>query len=91
VVHRYHSLYPLDDPSRGSVFGYSTSVYKCISSLDGLPYVIRKIEGFRLSNEQALRMGDVWKQVKHPNIVSLTEVFISKDFGDVNGNPISVF
>lgn len=59
-------------------------MYKCISGIDGNAYAIRKIENFRLSNEHALRMGEMWKQVSHPNIIQLCEVFISKDFGDVN-------
>jgi PAB-dependent poly(A)-specific ribonuclease subunit 3 len=88
VVHKYHTLVPLDNPTRApntNIFGYVTSVYKAISSVDGLPYAIRKIENFRLSNEQALRMADRWKQIQSPNIVGLAEVFISKDFGEVNG------
>lgn len=50
MVHRYHSLYPLDHPNtkpNTTHFGYATSVYKCISSSDGYSYVIRKVEGKR--------------------------------------------
>eukprot|EP00027_Filamoeba_sp_ATCC50430_P018522 CAMPEP_0168565566 /NCGR_PEP_ID=MMETSP0413-20121227/13917_1 /TAXON_ID=136452 /ORGANISM="Filamoeba nolandi, Strain NC-AS-23-1" /LENGTH=657 /DNA_ID=CAMNT_0008597453 /DNA_START=148 /DNA_END=2121 /DNA_ORIENTATION=- len=86
-VHRYHSLFPLDDPQRpltSAVFGFPTTIYKAISSADGLPYVIRKIEGFRLSNEQPLRMGERWKNIHHPGIVQLHEIFVSKDFGNTN-------
>eukprot|EP01117_Protostelium_nocturnum_P017770 TRINITY_DN7291_c0_g1_i1.p1 TRINITY_DN7291_c0_g1~~TRINITY_DN7291_c0_g1_i1.p1 ORF type:complete len:626 (-),score=134.46 TRINITY_DN7291_c0_g1_i1:121-1998(-) len=90
-VHNFHGLVPLDDQSKSSTsnssanaFGYSTSLFKCFSSADGMPYVIRKIEGFRLANEAPLRMGESWKQINHPNIVKLYEIFISKDLGETN-------
>jgi PAB-dependent poly(A)-specific ribonuclease subunit 3 len=72
-------------------------VYKGISSADGMAYAIRRIDGFRLSNEHALKLADQWKQVtsndfcnntdqvQHPGIVTLSTTFISKDFGEVNG------
>ncbi|PRP78845.1 hypothetical protein PROFUN_01018 [Planoprotostelium fungivorum] len=99
TVGRYSSLFPLDEvknQSHGShststmAFGYPTNVYKCISQADGKHYVIRKIEdgadgaGFRLANETPLRMGETWKQVIHPSVVRLHEIFISRDFGDSN-------
>ncbi|KAJ3098041.1 PAB-dependent poly(A)-specific ribonuclease subunit 3, partial [Physocladia obscura] len=45
-IHGYHSLFPLDPkPEKLSkVFGFSTSVYKAVSSIDGKPYVLRRIE-----------------------------------------------
>ena len=54
-----------------------------LSNSDGMPYVLRRIEGFRLSNEHALKLGELWKQIRHPNIVGLTDIFVSKDFGGV--------
>jgi len=87
TVHHYHSLYPLDWPSRplnSGVYAYATSVYQCTSLVDGLPYVLRKVEGFRLSNQDALRHAELWKLFYHPNVVGLHEIFISKDFGDLN-------
>ncbi|KAK5582747.1 hypothetical protein RB653_004333 [Dictyostelium firmibasis] len=86
MLNKYHSLYPLDhDASRenqGKMFGYITSVYKAISTLDGLPYAIRRVEGFRLSSEYALQAAETWRNIQHPNIVSLKEIFVSKEFGD---------
>ena len=78
-------MFILYSPTNATIFGYPSSVFKVFSSVDGLPYVLRKMEGFRLSNENALRMGELWRQIQHPNIVGLHEIFISKDFGDVNG------
>ena len=84
-VSHYHSIFPLDsDAPKGNVFGWSTSVYQCVNMHDGLPYVIRKLDDFRPSNEQALKYAENWKQIVHPNIITLRELFISKDIGDVN-------
>jgi PAB-dependent poly(A)-specific ribonuclease subunit 3 len=86
-VHNYHNLVPLDDhsvPAHPGVFGFTTSVFKCTSSSDGLTYVIRRIEGYRPSNQQALKMGELWKRVRSPSVVPLSELFVSKDFGDTN-------
>jgi len=86
-VGQYHSLYPLDNPSRDTntkVFGYITTVYKCVSSVDGQTYAMRKIDGFRLTNKFAITAAEVWKHVQHPNIVSLRSIFASKEFGNTN-------
>jgi len=86
MLNKYHSLYPLDqDLSRenqGKMFGYTTSVYKAISTFDGLPYAIRRVEGFRLSSDYALQAAETWRNIQHPNVVSLKEIFVSKEFGD---------
>ncbi|KAI8621102.1 hypothetical protein BC830DRAFT_1095808 [Chytriomyces sp. MP71] len=83
-VHIYHSLYPLDDkPDRHSkVFGLPTSVYKAVSSMDGKPYVLRRIEGFRLISDTAISSVEPWRRLKHPSVVSVREAFTTKAFGD---------
>ncbi|ORY52958.1 hypothetical protein BCR33DRAFT_693378 [Rhizoclosmatium globosum] len=83
-IHIYHSLYPLDDkPDRHSkVFGFPTSVYKAISSMDGKPYVLRRIEGFRLLSETAMTSIEGWRRIKHAGVVSVREAFTTKAFGD---------
>ncbi|KAF9429611.1 PAB-dependent poly(A)-specific ribonuclease subunit 3 [Podila epigama] len=83
-LHEYHSLYPLDQVQEKSteVFGYPSSVYKCMCSVDGKPYALRRIEGFRLTNELAMQTIEGWRRIKHANIVSIREAFTSKAFGD---------
>ncbi|KAK9701551.1 PAB-dependent poly(A)-specific ribonuclease subunit 3 [Basidiobolus ranarum] len=84
-VHVYHSLYPLDDSSHTEskrMFGYPTSVYKATSSIDGQPYVLRRIEDFRLTNEAAMSTIENWRKISHPNIVSVREAFTTRAFGD---------
>ncbi|KAF9334565.1 PAB-dependent poly(A)-specific ribonuclease subunit 3 [Podila minutissima] len=83
-LHEYHSLYPLDMTQEKSteVFGYQSSVYKCMCSVDGKTYALRRIEGFRLTNELAMQTIEGWRRIKHANIVSIREAFTSKAFGD---------
>ncbi|KAF9355198.1 PAB-dependent poly(A)-specific ribonuclease subunit 3 [Mortierella sp. NVP85] len=83
-IHEYHSLYPLDPTQEKSteVFGYQSSVYKSMCSVDGRTYCLRRIEGFRLSNELAMQTIEGWRRIRHANIVSVREAFTSKAFGD---------
>lgn len=50
-VGRYHSLLPMEDnflrPQASKVFLFPTVLHKAISSIDGVAYTLRKIEGFR--------------------------------------------
>ncbi|CAO3565111.1 unnamed protein product [Mortierella alpina] len=83
-LHEYHSLYPLDLTQERSteVFGYQSSVYKSTCSQDGRTYALRRIEGFRLTNELAMQTIESWRRIRHANIVSIREAFTSKAFGD---------
>ncbi|KXS11673.1 hypothetical protein M427DRAFT_102239, partial [Gonapodya prolifera JEL478] len=82
-LYNYHSVYPLEQPKMipGS-FGYMTSVYRVTGSVDGKPYVLRRVEGFRLMNEMAMSTIDPWRRLRHVNIVSVREAFTTKAFGD---------
>jgi PAB-dependent poly(A)-specific ribonuclease subunit 3 len=77
-------LNPLDEvePPKKQVtmFGHPTHVYKCINSIDGIAYVLRRIEGFRLQSEIALTPVELWKRVRHPNVVALHHALVSKEF-----------
>ncbi|ORX99458.1 hypothetical protein K493DRAFT_110095 [Basidiobolus meristosporus CBS 931.73] len=84
-VNTYHSLSLLDNPKipkSKKLFGYSTSVYKAVSSNDEKPYVLRRVENFRLANETAMSTIDNWRKISHPNIVSVREAFTTRAFGD---------
>ncbi|KAI9143254.1 hypothetical protein BKA69DRAFT_1133639 [Paraphysoderma sedebokerense] len=84
-VYNYHSLYPIESSNPSSetnYFGYATQVYRATSSVDGLPYCLRKIEGFRLLNETAMTSLDPWRRIRHPSIVNVREAFTTKAFGD---------
>lgn len=83
-VHVYHSLVPLDTSfdQNDRVFGYPTWAYKAVSSSDGLTYCLRRVEGFRLTNEKAIHTIRRWNKLSSPSIVKLHEAFTTRAFGD---------
>ncbi|KAI8983560.1 hypothetical protein BDB01DRAFT_722793 [Pilobolus umbonatus] len=84
-VHVYHSLCPLESnlPDKPNQFyGHRSTVYKSICSVDGRPYVLVRIEDYRLSNESAISAVENWRRIRHCNIVSIREAFTTRAFGD---------
>jgi PAB-dependent poly(A)-specific ribonuclease subunit 3 len=88
-VDHYHSLFPLEaidatppDRQGQRTFGYASTCYKAVDARDGLVYVLRRIHGFKLSSTKAVNEAAKWKKIRHPNIVSLREMFTTKNFGD---------
>ncbi|KIW43940.1 uncharacterized protein PV06_04986 [Exophiala oligosperma] len=83
-IENYHSLVPLDATHKSSsVLGnYNSWIYKAQSNANGHFFVLRRIEGFRLTNEMAIRAGQTWKSVISPNIVRTIDVFTNRGFGD---------
>mmetsp|Transcript_10179 Transcript_10179/g.25523 ORF Transcript_10179/g.25523 Transcript_10179/m.25523 type:complete len:896 (-) Transcript_10179:15-2702(-) len=88
MIHRYHSILSLESPDKDGIksqlYGFPTSVYKCTSTTDNLPYALRRIEGARLANEYGLAVIDLWRGLKHPNLVQLRELFMSKQYKGIN-------
>ncbi|WPH03530.1 PAB-dependent poly(A)-specific ribonuclease subunit pan3 [Acrodontium crateriforme] len=84
VVEHFHSLVALDTSSQkaSTAFGYPTSIYKAISSKDGHTYALRRIEGFRLTNEVAIRPIQAWKRINNANVVQVYDAFTGRWFGD---------
>lgn len=79
----YHSLVPLDlNIGSKDAFGHTSWAYKAISSVDGKPYCLRRIEGFKLTNEKALKTVQSWRSLNDPNVVELREAFTTMAFGD---------
>jgi PAB-dependent poly(A)-specific ribonuclease subunit 3 len=68
------------EPSR--VFGYRSTAYKALCTLDGKAYVLRRLEGFRLQHEAAIGLVERWRRIRHPSIVSVREAFTTRAFGD---------
>jgi len=82
-LHIYHSFNIIKESEKSTkTFGYPTSVYKSISSVDGKAYALRRVEGYRLANEMAMKSIENWRRINHSNIVSLKEAFTTKAFGD---------
>eukprot|EP00053_Salpingoeca_punica_P015251 m.140121 g.140121 ORF g.140121 m.140121 type:complete len:615 (-) comp16664_c0_seq2:177-2021(-) len=83
-VDNYHSLVPLEhqSPDAGQVLRLPSAVYKAFCVTDGLPYCLRRIMGYRLTESKSMQFVDLWKKVNHPNVIALKEVFTTKDFQD---------
>ncbi|KAI9825533.1 MAG: hypothetical protein M1819_000525 [Sarea resinae] len=83
-LEHFHSLVPLDTTNQKSVaaFGYPSWIYKATSSKDGNYYALRRLEGYRLTNEKAIRSAQSWKRVSNGSIVTLHDAFTSRQFGD---------
>ncbi|OTB07356.1 hypothetical protein M426DRAFT_250036 [Hypoxylon sp. CI-4A] len=83
-LQHYHSLVPLDTKVRStnSSFGLPSWVFKATSRKNGNTFSLRRIEGFRLTNEEAIKAVNSWKKIIHPNIVTTIEAFTTRDFND---------
>ncbi|KAJ5658790.1 uncharacterized protein N7484_002439 [Penicillium longicatenatum] len=83
-VDYFHSLVPLDlsHQKNATTFGYPSWVYKAQSSKDGNFYVLRRLEGFRLTNEKAIRSVQAWKRVCSGSVVTVHDAFTSRSFQD---------
>lgn len=80
----YHSLFPLDTSQQRNValFGYQSWMYKAVSGKDGHTYALRRLEGYKLTNEQAVRQNQPWKRVRNGGVVSVHAAFTTQAFGD---------
>ncbi|KAF2726055.1 hypothetical protein K431DRAFT_214020 [Polychaeton citri CBS 116435] len=83
-VEHFHSLVALDTSNqRGpSTFGYPSHLYKATSSKDGNHYVLRRIEGFRLTDAEAINSCKAWKRISCGNVVLVYDAFTTREFGD---------
>ncbi|KAI0487373.1 hypothetical protein F4859DRAFT_501838 [Xylaria cf. heliscus] len=83
-LQQYHSLVPLDTKLKSTpgIFGLPTWVWKATSRKNGNVYCLRRVEGFRLTNEDAIKAVNSWKKIIHPNIVTTVEAFTTRDFND---------
>ncbi|KAK5999000.1 PAN2-PAN3 deadenylation complex subunit PAN3 [Cladobotryum mycophilum] len=80
----YHSLVALDTTHRknANIFGYPSWVYKATSSKTGNIYCLRRLEGYRLTNEHAIRSVKEWRRIDNANVVTIHDAFTTRAFGD---------
>lgn len=83
-MENYHSLVPLDTTHRknANIFGYPSWIYKATSSKTGNLYTLRRLEGFRLTNEHAIRSVKEWRKIDNANVVTIHDAFTARAFGD---------
>lgn len=84
VDNHFHSLVALDSVNSrtSATFGYPSWIYKATSSIDGNTYALRRIEGFRLTSDQAINTKTTWKKVNNGNVVRVHDAFTTQAFGD---------
>ncbi|RDW80233.1 hypothetical protein BP6252_04871 [Coleophoma cylindrospora] len=80
----YHSLVALDTTHHRSatVFGYPSWVYKAQSAKNGNFYCLRRLEGYKLSNENSIRSVKEWRRVDSGSVVTIHDAFTTRAFGD---------
>lgn len=83
-VEYFHSLVALDTNNQKgpTTFGYPSWVYKATSSRDGHTYALRRIEGFRLTSEAAIRTVQNWKRISNSSLVQVHDAFTGRWFND---------
>nr|POE86425.1 pab-dependent poly(a)-specific ribonuclease subunit pan3 [Quercus suber] len=83
-VEYFHSLVALDTKNHKgpSTFDYPSWVYKATSSRDGHTYALRRIEGYRLTSEAAIRSIHAWKRISSASVVRVHDAFTGRWFGD---------
>lgn len=83
-MENYHSLVPLDTNHRknANIFSYPSWVYKATASKTGNLYCLRRLEGFRLTNEHAIRSVKEWRKIDNANVVTIHDAFTARAFGD---------
>jgi len=83
-VDHFHSLVPLDTSNQknAATFGYPTWVYKAVSAKDGYTYALRRLEGYRLTDEKAIRELHPWKRIRNASVVNIHDAFTTRAFGD---------
>lgn len=65
-----------------SAYGYPSWIYKAISGKDGYTYALRRLEGFRLTDENAVRTIQTWKRISNGGVVTVHDAFTTRAFGD---------
>jgi PAB-dependent poly(A)-specific ribonuclease subunit 3 len=80
----YHSLVALDTTHKKSanIYGFPSWVYKATSIKNGNMYCLRRLEGYRLSNEHAIRSVKDWRKVNCGSVVTVHDAFTTRAFGD---------
>ncbi|KAL3422743.1 pab-dependent poly -specific ribonuclease subunit pan3 [Phlyctema vagabunda] len=82
----YHTLVALDTSQHRSatVFGYPSWVYKATSHKNGKVYCLRRLEGYKLSNENSIRLVKEWRKVNNGGVVTVHDAFTTRQFGDAS-------
>ncbi|KAF8820358.1 putative PAB-dependent poly(A)-specific ribonuclease subunit [Cardiosporidium cionae] len=77
-----------DNPQTVTFCGFPTVAYKALSTEDNKAYLLRRVDGFNLSNFDLVKTSvDRWSHLDaHPCIVHLRQAFATQDFPDAPGD-----
>jgi len=81
-VDNYHSLMPLESLPIHPKMSLQFSSYRATHGATGIKYCLRRLHGFILQSTKCMTAIEMWKKLKHSNIVQMKEVFTTKIFGD---------
>jgi len=84
-VDNFHTLVPLDTNNKRntSSFEYQSWIYKAQNARNGWHYALRRLEGYRLTNEHAIpEVLKKWRKVRNSNVVTVHEAFTTLNFND---------
>lgn len=84
-VKDYHNLIPLDNQQiniehKSRTFAYQTISYKATHIKTNCLYYLKRIIGFRYVNQRCIEVVETWKKIQNANIVTLRDVFGTKEF-----------
>lgn len=84
VVEPYHSLVALDTNQHQNtqLFNYPSWIYKCLSQKTGHYYCLRRLEGYRATNDRAIRCVKDWRRVDGTHVVKIHDAFTTRAYGD---------
>jgi len=66
-------------------FGYVSTIFKCVSTQDGMCYALRRVDGVRSQASIMNAVLSAWHRASHPTIVPLRRVFAGGAGGVRNG------
>ena len=87
-IEGFHNFFPLEPmPEFGeegkkrlsSIIPFRTSPFRVTSEKDAKTYCLRRLHDFKLSNTKCMNVIGQWKQLRHPNIANLRQVFTTKN------------
>eukprot|EP00116_Pleurobrachia_bachei_P003692 sb/3463954/ len=87
-IDNYYALLPIENEStlqdQPDVFGSASICYRAYSSIDGCVYTLRRFPNCTVNNAELKKQLEIWKGIRHSNIVSIHDAFVTKQFGDTS-------
>lgn len=88
AIEGFHNFFPLEpmpefdedaEKRLSSIVPFPTSTFRVTSEKDATNYCLRRLHDFKLSNTKCMNVIGQWKQLRHPNVANLRQVFTTKN------------